>query len=180
MNTESLGDVATWLKVGIKAMFPFDDDTIATLTDCYTHLRSCRTGDKSKNELREKLRVTKGRLQSRLDLFKIKIDGEQLIIDRFTVTKAEWEGEIGRWPENIHDHAERIEGWLVEVAVPIPGGRDEPDDVDLAEVGKYASASEAAHEIIKALWLNHLQHAFEAEAQAQEFRDFESEAGEVF
>lgn len=180
MQGETLEDVQKWLEVGIKAWFPFDPDTIAALRAGIRHLNGCRGGSSTdKRALKEQLETQAQRLENRLALFKIKIDGEYVSLDAFTISACQMVGEQQPTPDGSMDNT-LIDGWLVECAVPIRGTRDTPPDVDIAEVGKFPSAMQAAIKVIELLMRDHVANAYQSQAEADAHEQRKREAEEVF
>jgi hypothetical protein len=133
---ETLEDVKSWLEAGVKALFPFDADTISALR--YAEI-AIEHGDLSP------IQSAINRLQHRLDTYKIKIEEEYLTIGPFSICRTEWAGTGETVAEDGSTEADKEEGFLLEIAVPIRGTRDTPPDVDVAEVGKFPTAGAVRH-----------------------------------
>lgn len=145
--SETIEDVKRWLEFGVKAMFPFDEDTIAAIVQAKEFILAKLGGVAAYAVLVE----TKNKLQHRLDLFKIteSIDEEsQVYIGNYTVSL----GANGKW--------------IVEKTTDfnITG-------VDYIVQGAFTYAREAAEAVIKSLSNDHLTSAFTAELERQQYTE---------
>lgn len=168
---ETLEDVKHWLEVGIKALFPFDAETIAVMRECTVDAHPSHD---------EKLTAQANRLQHRLDTFKIKIEEEYLIIGAFSISSTEYAGDNSvHTPDGSLDN-EKVNGFVLEVTVPIRGTRDTPPDQDIAEVGKFPTAAAVAQKVFSLIVDDWLSNAFTAEAEARDWEDTKQKAEQFF
>ncbi len=177
---DTLDDVESWLKVGIKACFPFHIETLATFDVLQAHFKSISgKGAVRANVLSDLIQTAKNRLQHQIDLYKITNDGEFVSLQGFTISRTEYAGpNLIQTPDGSLDN-ERIEGFLVEVATQLRGSEGQ-QDMDVCEVGKFTNAALAAQKVIELLFLDHLNNVFQAEGEARDRAEIVKQAGEVF
>jgi hypothetical protein len=175
--SDTLDNIKGYLEFGVKAMFPFDAETISAVTEARHYLE--RSGKGGTFGV-EKLLTVEQRLQNRLDLFKVKIDGEHVCLDAFTIREAEIVGEQVPTLDGSMDNS-LVRGFIVECGVTLHShNRDVQDDVDVVEVGRFTSGLEAAKTVIEHLMLDHIRRAFESEGERLDWEERKREGEQVF